>query len=232
MEPKIKILILDDEADVTDLLIYKLSQKGYDCKGINNSLSFIDEARVFLPNLIILDIMMPGLSGLHVANLIRNDRCLNQIPIIFLTALGEAEDRIKGLELGADDYVSKPFNSKELILRVGKILGRKNINIKNSESVIKVGKIVLNSESHEVHVNNTLILLTATEFRLLKVLMERKNRVQTREGLLNIVWNYDTDMETRTIDTHIRRLREKLGENSFIIKTIRGVGYKMVDVNE
>lgn len=232
MEPKIKILILDDEADVTDLLIYKLSQKGYDCKGINNSLSFIDEARVFLPDLVILDIMMPGLSGLHVANLIRNDRCLNQIPIIFLTALGEAEDRIKGLELGADDYVSKPFNSKELILRVGKILGRKNINIKNSESVIKVGKIVLNSESHEVHVNNTLILLTATEFRLLKVLMERKNRVQTREGLLNIVWNYDTDMETRTIDTHIRRLREKLGENSFIIKTIRGVGYKMVDVNE
>lgn len=226
-----RILIVDDEPDVTELLKYKLEQDGHLCQVVNNPLSFISVAREFNPNLILLDIMMPELNGLQLCKMVRSDPKMNTIPIIFLTARGEVEDRIKGLESGGDDYISKPFNAKELMLRVANILNRNqsggSVNNKNR---IQIAGVVLDDSLHELTVDGEVVILTATEFRLLKLLMLRKNRVQTRENLLINVWNYDTDIETRTVDTHVRRVREKLGPYANIIETIRGVGYKAMDI--
>ena len=226
-----RILIIDDEPDVTELLKYKLEQNGYVCQVVNNPLSFISVAREFNPNLIILDIMMPELNGLQLCKMVRSDPNMNTIPIIFLTARGEVEDRIKGLESGGDDYMAKPFNAKELLLRVGNILSRKGSNESvNNKKRIQIAGVVLDETLHELRVDGELVILTATEFRLLKLLILRKNRVQTRENLLVNVWNYDTDIETRTVDTHVRRVREKLGPYANMIETIRGVGYKVVNI--
>lgn len=226
-----KILVVDDEPDVTELLKYKLEYEGYNCEVVNDSLSFVTFARAFKPNLIIMDIMMPELDGLQLCKLVRLDPLMRSIPIIFLTAKGETEDRIKGLESGADDYVAKPFNNKELMLRVGKVLGRGEArNQAESKGQIQIGGVVIDQSSHKLTIDGQEVPLTATEFRLLKLLMERKNRVQTRENLLINVWNYDTDIETRTVDTHVRRVREKLGPYTDLIETIRGVGYKAVDI--
>ena len=226
-----RILIVDDEPDVTELLKYKLEQDGHLCQVVNNPLSFISVAREFNPNLILLDIMMPELNGLQLCKMVRSDPKMNTMPIIFLTARGEVEDRIKGLESGGDDYISKPFNTKELMLRVANILNRNqsggSVNNKNR---IQIAGVVLDDSLHELTVDGEVVILTATEFRLLKLLMLRKNRVQTRENLLVNVWNYDTDIETRTVDTHVRRVREKLGPYANMIETIRGVGYKAVDI--
>ena len=225
-----RVLIVDDEPDVTELLKYKLEQEGYYCKVINNPLSFINGAREFVPDLILLDIMMPELNGLQLCKIVRSDRKIKDIPIIFLTARGEVEDRVKGLESGADDYVAKPFNTKELILRVGKVLSRGRYKEANTDKArIQIAGVVIDESIHQLTIDGTPVTLTATEFRLLKLLMERKNRVQTRENLLINVWNYDTDIETRTVDTHVRRVREKLGQYADLIETIRGVGYKAVD---
>ena len=226
-----RILIVDDEPDVTELLKYKLEQDGHVCQVVNNPLSFISVAREFNPNLIILDIMMPELNGLQLCKMVRSDPNMNTIPIIFLTARGEVEDRIKGLESGGDDYMAKPFNTKELLLRVGNILSRKGSNESvNNKKRIQIAGVVLDETLHELRVDGELVILTATEFRLLKLLMLRKNRVQTRENLLVNIWNYDTDIETRTVDTHVRRVREKLGPYANMIETIRGVGYKVVNI--
>ena len=226
-----RILIVDDEPDVTELLKYKLEQDGHLCQVVNNPLSFISEAREFNPNLILLDIMMPELNGLQLCKMVRSDPKMNTIPIIFLTARGEVEDRIKGLESGGDDYISKPFNTKELLLRVANILNRNQSGgTVNNKNRIQIAGVVLDDSLHELTVDGEVVILTATEFRLLKLLMLRKNRVQTRENLLVNVWNYDTDIETRTVDTHVRRVREKLGPYANMIETIRGVGYKAVDI--
>ena len=226
-----RILIVDDEPDVTELLKYKLEQDGHLCQVVNNPLSFISMAREFNPNLILLDIMMPELNGLQLCKMVRSDPKMNTIPIIFLTARGEVEDRIKGLESGGDDYISKPFNTKELMLRVANILNRNQSGgTVNNKNRIQIAGVVLDDSLHELTVDGEVVILTATEFRLLKLLMLRKNRVQTRENLLVNVWNYDTDIETRTVDTHVRRVREKLGPYANMIETIRGVGYKAVDI--
>ena len=226
-----RILIVDDEPDVTELLKYKLEQDGHLCQVVNNPLSFISVAREFNPNLILLDIMMPELNGLQLCKMVRSDPKMNTIPIIFLTARGEVEDRIKGLESGGDDYISKPFNTKELMLRVANILNRNQTGGPvNNKNRIQIAGVVLDDSLHELTVDGEVVILTATEFRLLKLLMLRKNRVQTRENLLVNVWNYDTDIETRTVDTHVRRVREKLGPYANMIETIRGVGYKAVDI--
>ncbi len=226
-----RILIVDDEPDVTELLKYKLEQEGHRCQIVNNPLAFVSVARDFNPNLILLDIMMPELNGLQLCKMVRSDPKMNEVPIIFLTARGEVEDRIKGLESGADDYVAKPFNTKELLLRVGKILNRSQlIESKNNKKRIQIAGVVIDESIHQLTVDEEEVTLTATEFRLLQLLMSRKNRVQTRENLLINVWNYDTDIETRTVDTHVRRVREKLGPYADIIVTIRGVGYKAVDI--
>jgi two-component system phosphate regulon response regulator PhoB len=176
--------------------------------------------------------MMPDLNGMQLCHIAKADSVMKQIPIIFLTARNEAEDRVKGLEAGADDYVSKPFNTRELLLRVDKVLSRSSQAsiVENVPTRIQIGGVILDEETHQVIVDGEEVTLTATEFRLLKLLMERKGRVQSRENLLKNVWNYDSEIETRTVDTHVRRLREKLGAYAGMIKTMRGVGYRTVDL--
>jgi len=226
-----RILVVDDESDVTELLKYKLEQEGYRCQALNDPLLFASTARDFEPEIMILDIMMPVLSGLQLCRMARADPLLKHVPIIFLTARGETEDRIQGLELGADDYLPKPFNMKELSIRVGKLLARSATVTQTTKSTrIEISGVLIDAELHQLSIDGVEVTLTATEFRLLQLLMERKGRVQSREHLLVAVWNYDTDIETRTVDTHVRRVREKLGPYAHLIETVRGVGYRAVDI--
>ena len=226
-----RILVVDDEPDVTELLKYKLEQEGYSCEVLNDPLLFVGRARDFNPDLLIFDIMMPELSGLQLCRIVRADPTMKHIPIIFLTARGETEDRVKGLETGADDYVSKPFNTRELLLRIKNILNRGTVAASSEpQSRIEIGGVIIDSELHQLTVDGQPVVLTATEFRLLKLLMERKGRVQSRDNLLVNVWHYDTDIETRTVDTHVRRVREKLGPYANMIETVRGVGYRAIGI--
>ncbi|MDA8736294.1 response regulator transcription factor [Opitutales bacterium] len=226
-----RILVVDDEPDVTELLKYKFEQEGYRCQVLNDPLLFASVARDFEPEIMIFDIMMPELSGLQLCRMARADPLLKHVPIIFLTARGEAEDRIQGLEIGAEDYLPKPFNMRELSIRVGKLLARSATVSETTKSTrIEISGVVIDAELHQLSIDGVEVILTATEFRLLQLLMERKGRVQSREHLLVAVWNYDTDIETRTVDTHVRRVREKLGPYAHLIETVRGVGYRAVDI--
>ena len=226
-----RVLVVDDESDVTELLQYRLEQEGYRVATLNDPLGFVVKVREFEPDLMLLDIMMPELSGIQLCRIVRADPSMKDIPVIFLSARGEVEDRIKGLEAGAEDYVSKPFNINELLLRISKMLKRSGVPSERAgQSRIEIAGVVIDEDLHQLTVDGKNVLLTATEFRLLKLLMERKERVQTRDHLLVNVWHYDTDIETRTVDTHVRRLREKLGRYAHMIETVRGVGYRAVDV--
>lgn len=228
MEKK-KILVVDDEPDVTELVAYHLKAKGFHVECLNDATASISKARSFQPHLIILDIMMPHLSGIQLCRILRADNKLSKVPIVFLTAKAEPHDRIEGLENGADDYLGKPFSPKELVLRVESILRRMAAPKEPTATKLQIGDIVLDSELHRVTVRGAPLELTATEFKLLHLMMERQGRVQTREHLLLNVWNYATEIETRTVDTHVRRLREKLGPEAGWIETIRGVGYRLAD---
>ena len=224
-----KILVVDDEPDVTELLVYHLKAKGYLVEALNNPNASIGLARTFLPDLVVLDVMMPELNGIQICRMLRADPKLKQVPVIFLTAKAEETDRIQGLETGADDYICKPFSTKELILRVQSILRRSQDGDTAEPRIFQIGQIVLDVDRHAATINGRTLELTATEFKLLQLLMERRGRVQTREHLLINVWNYETEIETRTVDTHVRRLREKLGDEADWIETIRGVGYRMAE---
>ncbi|HSH09207.1 MAG TPA: response regulator transcription factor [Oceanipulchritudo sp.] len=224
-----RILVVDDEVDVTELISYRLKRDGYTVEVLNDPLQIMGVARDFNPDLLVLDVMMPELDGLKICRMIRADKQLKDVPIIFLSARGEVEDRIRGLESGADDYLPKPFDTKELALRIGLILKRSGTEPESGGRQWRVGDLLLDEELHAVTLGGKEVELTATEFKLLKMLMQRKGRVQSRENLLVNVWNYDTGTETRTIDTHIRRLREKLDDQSGLIETVRGVGYRIND---
>lgn len=225
-----RILIVDDEVDVTDLLTYHLRARGYEAQAINDPNRVMDSARTFGPDLVLLDVMMPELNGIQICRMLRADRVLKGVPIIFLSAKVEEGDRIEGLEVGADDYICKPFSPKELILRVQSLFRRViGPEGEGPAEPLQVGRVWIDSEHHVVKVDGQSIELTATEFRLLKTLMEKKGRVQPRDQLLLKVWKYETNIETRTVDTHIRRLREKLGDEAGLIETIRGVGYRMAE---
>jgi two-component system, OmpR family, phosphate regulon response regulator PhoB len=228
MEKK-KILVVDDEPDVTDLVAYHLKAKGFHVETLNDATASIAKARGYQPSLVILVIMMPHLSGIQVCRILRADPKLAKVPIMFLTAKAEAHDRIEGLESGADDYLSKPFSPKELVLRVESILRRVSAPQEPVNAKLRVVDIQLDSDTHRVTVKGDPLELTATEFKLLRIMMERQGRVQTREHLLLNVWNYSTEIETRTVDTHVRRLREKLGAEAGWVETIRGVGYRIAD---
>ena len=226
-----RILVVDDESDVTELLEYKLEQEGYRVETLNDPLACIAKVREFEPELVLLDIMMPELSGIQLCRIIRADPITKEIPIIFLSARGEVEDRIKGLEAGAEDYISKPFNTNELLIRISKMLRRSGSRSEPAEkSRIEIAGVVIDEDLHQLTVDGKNVILTATEFRLLKLLMERKGRVQSRDHLLVNVWHYDTYIETRTVDTHVLRVREKLGQHAHMIETVRGVGYRAVDI--
>ncbi|MCF3651404.1 response regulator [Synoicihabitans lomoniglobus] len=224
-----KILVVDDESDVADLVAYHLKANGFAVETVNDPTRSIGLARSFIPDLVILDVMMPEINGIQICRMLRADPKLKQVPVIFLTAKVEENDRIQGLENGADDYICKPFSTKELVLRVQNILRRTTERPIDAPPKLITGGIELDIERHEVKINEEVVELTATEFKLLHLLMERRGRVQTREHLLINVWNYETEIETRTVDTHVRRLREKLGDEAEWIETIRGVGYRMAE---
>ncbi len=224
-----KILVLDDEEDVTELLAFHLRAKGFDVVTLNDPNAVFAMARKFQPHLFILDVMMPDLDGIQICRLLRADGKFQETPVIFLTARTEEGDRVHGLEVGAEDYICKPFSPRELVLRVQTILRRRLGASSLKGKTLRAGAIDLDLDRHEARVNQKPVELTATEFRLLSLMIQRKGRVQSREQLLTNVWNYDQEMETRTVDTHIRRIREKLGEESSLIETVRGVGYRVSD---
>jgi two-component system phosphate regulon response regulator PhoB len=225
-----KILVVDDEPDVTTLLAYHLKAAGHSVQVLNDPRRAVNLAKEFLPDLVILDVMMPDLSGLEICRALRTDPRLKQVPVVFLTAKAEENDRISGLESGADDYVCKPFSTKELMLRVQSLLRRRaGADTTGQGKLMEAGRITLDPVRHEVKIGDQPLSLTATEFKLLQILMERRGRVQTREKLLVDVWNYEAEIETRTVDTHMRRLREKLGDEASWVETIRGVGYRLSD---
>ncbi len=220
-----KVFIVEDEPDLRDTLTYNFENEGFTVKSFSNGESFLESLTKNKPNLVILDLMLPGVSGLDVCRELRSDDNLNDIAVVMLTAKSEEIDRIVGFELGADDYVTKPFSVRELILRV-KVLLKKRLENSDNEKILAFGPITMNLDAHDVVVDGENITLTALEFKLLKHLLNRKGRVQTRDQLLGDVWGYSSEVTTRTVDTHIKRLREKLGKPGDLIQTIRGVGYR------
>ena len=219
------ILIVEDEPDIRDTLSYNFEKEGFKVLSSPNGKSALKLLESNEPNIVILDLMLPDMSGLDICRQIKNDKKLSDTSIIMLTAKSEEVDRIVGFELGADDYVTKPFSVRELILRV-KVLIKKHTTTEHKDTSISLGSIYMNLDAHVVKINKKDIILTALEFKLLKHLLQRKGRVQTRDQLLGDVWGYSSEVTTRTVDTHIKRLREKLGVVADYIQTIRGVGYK------
>jgi two-component system phosphate regulon response regulator PhoB len=223
-----RILVADDEPDVLQLVSSNLKNAGYNVLKAEDGLSALEQARQTAPALIVLDIMLPEMSGLEVCKVLKRETATNRIPVIMLTAKAEEVDRIVGLELGADDYMTKPFSPRELVLRVKSVLRRSSAGGEVSDR-LSLGNIQIDRTRHEVTIAGKAVDFTATEFKLLALLIERRGRVQDRETLLNDVWGYETVIDTRTVDTHIRRLREKLGESGSCIETIRGFGYRVVE---
>lgn len=219
-----QILIVEDETDIRELIVFNLQREGFSTLEATTGIEALALAKSKKPNLIILDLMLPELDGLAVCRELAHDTSLAKTPILMLTAKGEELDRCLGLELGADDYMVKPFSVRELILRIKAILRRHTAVI--SHNILKIKMLQLDPESHQVTIYNKPINLTATEFRLLEDLMRHMNLVRTREQLLNSVWGYQFEGYSRTVDTHVRRLRAKLGEAADMIETIRSIGYR------
>jgi len=219
------VLVVDDEPDVIELLEFNLRNAGYDVFTAADGGEALKKAREVLPSVILLDVMLPEVDGLEVCKILRRDSATAGIPIVMLTAKAAEIDRVLGLELGADDYLTKPFSPRELILRVKNLLKRGE-GVEEKLEQLRVGDLFVDMPRHRVTVKNKPIELTATEFKLLTFLVQRRGRVQSREQLLRDVWEYDTLIDTRTVDTHMRRLREKLGAAAKFVETVRGVGYR------
>jgi two-component system, OmpR family, phosphate regulon response regulator PhoB len=224
------ILIIEDERDVVDLLVLHLRKSGkFIVSTASDGASGLDKARSERPAFIILDLMLPKMPGLEVCKVLKTDPVSRHIPIMMLTAKAEEIDRIVGLEFGADDYVTKPFSPREVVLRIKAIL-RRGEAIRD-EDRLAVGAITIDSARHEVSVAGKRVSLTSIEFKLLCTLMQRRGRVQARDRLLNDVWGYESVIDTRTVDTHVRRLREKLGKAGTAVETVRGFGYRLREDN-
>jgi two-component system phosphate regulon response regulator PhoB len=225
------ILIVEDERDISDLIAYHLKQSGLPVLTALDGPSGLERAREAHPSLIILDLMLPGMDGKEVCKTLKSDPRTQSIPVLMLTAKSEEVDRIVGFELGADDYVTKPFSPRELVLRVKAILRRKEAPPAESNR-IQIGDLSIDIERHRTTVNDEPVQLTSTEFKLLLELATKRGRVLTREILLDKVWGYTYEGYARTVDTHIRRLREKLGSAGDYIETIRGAGYRFREEEE
>jgi DNA-binding response OmpR family regulator len=225
---KQKILVVDDEPEAVELVEFNLKQAGYDVATAADGAEALRRTRTLLPSLIVLDVMLPEMDGLEVCKMLRRDPATSAIPIIMLTAKAAEIDRVLGLELGADDYLTKPFSPRELVLRVRKLLTRGRGKPEEAEC-LTFGDLLIDVPRHLVSWRGRKVDLTATEFKLLTVLAQRRGRVQSRDHLLRDVWEYNTLVDTRTVDTHMRRLREKLGPASKFLDTVRGVGYRFVE---
>ena len=225
---KEKILVVDDEEDILELVRYNLSREGYKVTGSLTGEDALRKVRSDTFDLIVLDLMLPGMDGLAFTKTVKNDSRLRRIPIIMLTAKGEESDIVTGLELGADDYITKPFSMRELVARVKTILKRYGKKPEEApKAVLKFPQLEIDIEKHEVKASGKPVELTAKEFELLRYLAENKGKAISRERLLDTVWGIEVAIETRTVDVHVKRLREKLGKRAGeYILTLRGVGYK------
>jgi len=224
-----RILVVEDEPDILEVVGYNLSQAGFEVERAEDGETGLKKATEGMPDLVVLDLMLPGIDGFEVCRLLKQAETTQHIPVLMLTSRAEEVDRIVGLELGADDYVVKPFSPRELVLRIRAILRRSQAGpeapVEEGDS-IEVGPLVIDQGAYHAVLRGQPLQLTATEFKLLLTLVQRRGRVQSRQELLNTVWNYQYDGYARTVDTHIRRLREKLGEDSDLVETVRGIGYR------
>lgn len=220
-----RILVIEDENDIRQLLRFNLEREGFAVLEAADGLGGLHMATSELPDLVVLDLMLPGMDGCDVCRRLKAQPVTAAIPVLMLTARGEEVDRIVGLTLGADDYVVKPFSVRELVLRIRAILRRGNCP--GMGTALCRGALLLDVEAHRVTLDGQEVALTATEFRLLEDLMRHAGAVRTREQLLNAVWGYSFEGYARTVDTHVRRLRAKLGEEAAALETVRGVGYRL-----
>ncbi len=222
-----KVLVVEDERDLAELLAYNLEKEGYQALVAGTGVEGLETARREMPELILLDLMLPGMMGTEVCSALRHSEKTKAIPVLMLTARGDEIDRVVGFEMGADDYIVKPFSMRELILRIRAILRRSSQELTNNERQINIGQVSIDCGSHKVSVSGVEIDLTSTEYKLLLYLAEHSGRVMKRELLLQDVWGYNFVGDTRTVDTHVTRLRNKLGDAGDMVKTVRGFGYKM-----
>jgi two-component system, OmpR family, phosphate regulon response regulator PhoB len=220
-----QILVIEDEADIRHVLEFNLAEQGHSVLSAASAEAGLRLARSHKPALVLLDLMLPDAPGTEVCRAIRSDASLQGIRVIMLTARGSEQDRVLGFELGADDYVVKPFSTRELLLRVDAVLRRGQSLVPKSQHT-EFGILRIDRDAYRAWVSGVELELTALEFKLLATLHERKDRVQTRGALLNDVWGIDADITTRTVDTHVKRLREKLGAAGDYVETVRGVGYR------
>jgi len=221
-----RILVVDDEPDITALVAYHLAKAGYRVSTAANGPDALKAAREERPDIVILDVMLPGISGYDVLDELRRREETKEVGVILLTARREEPDRIRGLTLGADDYLTKPFSPHELALRVSALLRRLGAPAVAAGSTITAGPITIDRSAHKVSAGGIELILTATEYKLLITLVERRGRVQSRPQLLETVWEAQPDIQTRTVDMHVQRLRTKLGEAGDLVETVRGFGYR------
>ncbi len=222
--PMSKILIIEDEPDIAELITLHLQREGHEVVWVQNGLQAMPAAIEHQPGLVVLDLMLPGIDGIQVFKRLRADTRTSTIPVVILTARGQVSDKIAGLELGADDYLTKPFSPRELHLRICAILRR--VKKVSHVSELRRGRFMLDRKNMKLFLDGTPLDLTTTEFKLLTTLMENDTAAHTRADLLREVWGYSDDVATRTLDTHVKRLREKLGEAGRHIVTIRGTGFQ------
>jgi two-component system, OmpR family, phosphate regulon response regulator PhoB len=227
------ILIVDDEKDLQSLLDFNLRKEGFETAVAGSGAEALQQLRGRVPDLVLLDLMLPDVSGTEVCRNVKGDARTRHVPVIMLTARGEEVDKVVGFELGADDYVTKPFSVRELVLRVRAVLRRAADRARAGDrGREEVGPLRVDHEAHRAFVAGEEVQLTPLEFRLLALLMARVGRVQSREQLLTEVWDMSSEIETRTVDTHVKRLREKLGAGRDLLETVRGIGYRLIDPDE
>jgi two-component system phosphate regulon response regulator PhoB len=222
-----RVLVVDDEPDIVALIVYHLAKAGYRVSTAATGGDGLDAARRERPALVILDLMLPGLSGYEVLEQLRASESTRNVGVLMLTARVDEPDRVRGLALGADDYLTKPFSPQELVLRVGAILRRMASTPTTPADILAIGPIHIDRSEHRVLVDGAIVDLTPTEYKLLLMLAERRGRVQARGHLLETVWEAAPDIQTRTVDMHVQRLRAKLGSAGTLIETVRGFGYRL-----
>ena len=221
------IYCVEDDTSIRDIEIYTLQSTGYEAVGFENGKDFFAQIHKRVPDLVILDIMLPDISGMEILAKLKKDPSTMNLPVILASAKGTEFDKITGLDTGADDYLAKPFGMMELISRIKAVLRRSQKGSNELQDIIKVGDIEIDTKKHEVTAAGEIVNLTLKEYELLKRLMKNSNIVMTRDLLLEEIWGYDFDGETRTVDVHVRTLRQKLGKSGERIETVRGVGYRM-----
>ena len=221
------IFCVEDDSNIRELVVYTLETTGFQARGFEEGKSFLEALALETPDLILMDIMLPGEDGISLLKRLKISSKTRDIPVIMVTAKGAEYDKVKGLDLGADDYVTKPFGMMELVSRIKAVLRRSGAAKKKAEDIIVSGSLEINTKKHEVKADGEVVGLTLKEYELLKRLMENPNIVMTRDSLLEEIWGYDFDGETRTVDVHIRTLRQKLGKCGERVETVRGVGYRI-----